>query len=50
MLHNDNEMIFESYFHAITDIIDESRGRKKQFTELLSSLRKQTKAFRKLVL
>ena len=38
MLHNDNEMIFESYFHAITDIIDESRGRKKQFTERVKKI------------
>lgn len=38
MLHNDNEMIFESYFHAITDLLNEGRGRKKQFTERVKKI------------
>lgn len=38
MLHNDNDMIFESYFHAITDLLNEGRGRKKQFSERVKKI------------
>ena len=38
MLHNDNELIFESYFHTITDLLNEGRGRKKQFSERVKKI------------
>lgn len=34
----DSELIFESYFHAITDAINEARGRKKQFSERVKQI------------
>jgi hypothetical protein len=33
MARNDSELIFEQYYHSITDIVEEARGRKKQFSE-----------------
>lgn len=38
MLHSDDNLIFESYFHAITDAINEARGRKKQFSERVKQM------------
>ena len=34
----DSDLIFESYFHAITDAINEARGRKKQFSERVKQI------------
>lgn len=43
MAKSDSQLIFEQYFHSITDIIEEARGRKKQFAERVKQLIKDPK-------
>lgn len=38
MARFDNDLIFEQYFHSLTDVINEARGRKKQFTERVKKI------------
>lgn len=38
MFDSDSNLIFESYFHAINNAINEARGRKKQFSERVKQL------------
>jgi len=38
MLHSDDNLIFESYFHAINNAINEARGRKKQYGERVKQM------------
>lgn len=38
MAKSDSQLIFEQYFHSITDIVEEARGRKKQFSERVKQI------------